>query len=287
MTEMSSALNHWSFAFPSFFNTLELDIMDEEFATEMFNPKLPYGFGIWRNEHGAEVKSINELAVPVSWIVTEHKKTEINGLDAVYYQAHTRNQYLRGAFILYNERARIHYWLCIGTPKEEKSKFDELMDAFIYSLKLDDEKINARYGEKLAAKIEAIEYTESLISKFGNAPQGLLLANSSGKDLYKRAAKSIHNDFLDSLANDEYPIMTFITKKAIYINPSQFKVNFLKIPWPSITNVKEKKSLLGNKVIFELEADGEIITKEMRTDKIILHNYIFEVIKQMWKDFAN
>ena len=222
---------------------------------------------------------LQALAVTVS----AKNKTEINGLPALYYQAHDESAYFHCANVLFSEKAKIYFLLTIAVPKEDKAEFREMMDAFIYSFKPDGEKWNAKIAqwEKEAEELavmqeEAISYIDGLSQKF----ELLYFADgffSAKKD--KEVFISALN--CEKFAKGEYLIFNIprsfllLTNKAIHYTDAK---NGFHAPWSSITKITG-----GANTIVEFHEGGNSVTK------FIGHfvDLIVELLNQMWQDFGN
>ena len=318
MKDMVSDVNHWSYKIPVFFEDLDMAFQDQDkdeylvpcMVTKMGDKNSIFYYCVMLNVYGEnDFQSVSDLYLPFAnefeydvcenATVSSKKAIEINGLPAMYFQAYTETKYFHCASILSKNKGDV-FELVIGVPIEDKLEYREMMDAFIYSFKLDDEKWNAkiaqwekeaeeRAAEKAAREAEinamyeeAVKYTDDLLQKIGEQINKDLLdwfPAKKGKEAFIHALNN------GKFAVGEYPINDLgylLTNKTFYFN-AFFEKNNFHVPWASITKIEQKKALLGAKTIIEYQEGGTSVTKDLGS----VRDDLVKLMTQMWQDFRD
>ncbi|MCL1991407.1 MAG: hypothetical protein FWG66_00460, partial [Spirochaetes bacterium] len=302
----TSSINPWSYAVPVFFKDLNLPLNEEEGTALIDNQELPFTYEVRMCTFGAEVKSAGDLPLPQEWTVSNKKNTKIDGFPAVCYECHTEDVYFQAAYLTYNQKAGIHFGLNIGVPKDDKQEYKELMDAFINSFKVDEKKIQAKYGKEIVGKVEAVDYTEALLKK---CPK-LKNANQDGSNFsfpvkfttdetakFQDVLKAFE-EIPQAAKDDSFPIVIvsstgifgsqkkgmLLTKKAIYCHQNYGEgPNYL--PWQSINKIAPSKKQKGKKLVdcllIELQSG-----RNFTTEQIAPKDSVFDILNIMWQDFG-
>ncbi|MCL1991323.1 MAG: zinc ribbon domain-containing protein [Spirochaetes bacterium] len=161
MALITSDANCWSYEAPDFFEALGLDCNDtENICQHTSDPPGEFSLIVQRNELNAETKTLDDffqaMTSTYSASVSAKKKTEINGLPAISFQVLQGDYYSHLAILSYKQETwGFVYTLLISVPSADKKDYKESMDAFISSFKLDEEKLEEKYGERGEARFHA------------------------------------------------------------------------------------------------------------------------------------
>ena len=142
MKHIISVKNSWSFDVPVLFEAFHKNFRDIKNYTTNFDKE--YFYMVYKCKKGSKpslnifTKKIQSLSdynyeIVKTFTILNQKSIEIKGLKAEYYQLQTENGYLH---IAYLERGDFFYNFWIGVPLEKKSEYQEQLDAFIYSVKI-------------------------------------------------------------------------------------------------------------------------------------------------------
>jgi len=157
---VNSEMNHWSYEIPQVLYALDLPFKEVE-DNVSYGGGTEYIYGCVRGEFGNGVYTAEDT-LKILWPnmqgenVFVKEMTEINGLPALYRQYRYGEQYTHIAVLPYKEETwGFFYAIYVVVPRIKMETLKEEMDNFIFSFKLDEKKIQKKFSERGAARVQA------------------------------------------------------------------------------------------------------------------------------------
>jgi len=158
MISVTSKINHWSYEVPDFFDAMGLPFNDYEDQSHQGSADGAFANGVMRGEFGRGLNSLDDYFQSAydGGSVFVKEMTEINGLPALYCQHLSGDFYTHAAIVAYKQESwGFVYDVGITVPRTKMDAYRDAMDAFVFSFKLDEEKIQKKFGERGAARLHA------------------------------------------------------------------------------------------------------------------------------------